>query len=290
MYAITGVTGKVGGEVARTLLAAGKPVRAILRDETKGPAWAALGCETTLASMEDKTSLIRAFTGAEAVFVMVPPLFDPEPGFPEARRLAAALSEALAAARPHKVVYLSTIGADAGEENLLSQHTLLEAALAKTGIPTTFLRPGWFMENAAWDVAPARETGILHSFLTPLDKAFPMVATRDVGRVAAALLQQGWQGNRVVELEGPQRVSPNDMAVTLAGALGRPVRAEALPHNQWEPLFRSQGARHPIPRIRMLDGFNEGWIEFRERGRYATKGTTSLDTAISSLVAASQGA
>ena len=53
MYAITGITGKVGGELARTLLAAGQPVRAIVRDARKGEEWAALGCELALAEMED---------------------------------------------------------------------------------------------------------------------------------------------------------------------------------------------------------------------------------------------
>jgi uncharacterized protein YbjT (DUF2867 family) len=37
MYAVTGITGKVGGKVAQTLLAAGKKVRAVVRDEAKGP-------------------------------------------------------------------------------------------------------------------------------------------------------------------------------------------------------------------------------------------------------------
>ena len=46
MYAITGITGKVGGELARTLLDAGQPVRAVVRDARKGEAWAARGCES----------------------------------------------------------------------------------------------------------------------------------------------------------------------------------------------------------------------------------------------------
>ena len=44
MYAITGITGKVGGTVAQTLLAAGKKVRAVVRDEAKGRLWADKGC------------------------------------------------------------------------------------------------------------------------------------------------------------------------------------------------------------------------------------------------------
>ena len=69
-------------------------------------------------------------------------------------------------------------------------------------MPMVFLRPGWFLENCKWDVAPARENGVIPSFLQPLDKPVPMVATADIGRVAAELLQEARTGRRVVELEG----------------------------------------------------------------------------------------
>ena len=73
--------------------------------------------------------------------------------------------EALTAAKPRKVLCLSTIGADAVHDNLLSQRTMMEAALGELPLPLTILRPAWFIDNAAWDVASARETGLIHSFL-----------------------------------------------------------------------------------------------------------------------------
>jgi NAD(P)H dehydrogenase (quinone) len=45
MYTITGITGKVGGALAQTLLASGQPVRGVVRDARKGEAWASRGCE-----------------------------------------------------------------------------------------------------------------------------------------------------------------------------------------------------------------------------------------------------
>ena len=285
MYAITGITGRVGGELARTLLAEGKPVRAVLRDQAKAAPWAGQGCEVALAEMGDAAGLTRAFAGAEAVFILLPPVFDPAPGYPESRRVIEAVTTALSVARPRKVVCLSTIGADAGQDNLLSQLSLQEAALRQTGLPVTFLRPGWFMENAQWDVPAARDSGILHSFLQPLDKAFPMVATRDVGRTAARLIREDWSGERVVELEGPERVRPTDLAAAFAAVLGRPVQVQAVPRDSWEDLFRSQGMQNPQPRIRMLDGFNEGWIGFRDGGRHAVRGSTPLAEVVAGLVA-----
>ena len=194
------------------------------------------------------------------------------------------LTTALLAARPERVVCLSTIGADAEVDNLLSQRTKLEEALGELDLPVTFLRPGWFMENAVWDVASARDEGVLHSFLQPADKTFAMVATQDIGRLAADLIREQWIGKRVVELEGPARVSPNDLANAFASVLGHPVRVEIVPRANWEGLFRAQGSRNPQPRMRMLDGFNEGWIDFKAEGGNRARGKTPLERVIEALV------
>ena len=284
MFAITGITGTVGGEVARNLLAAKQPVRAVVRDVRKGKAWAERGCDLVCADINEAAALTVAFKGAEAVFVLVPPNFDPSPDFAEARAIAATLSSALDAARPGRVVYLSTIGAQATHTNLLSQHTITEQALRELSLPITFLRPAWFMENSSWDVAPATKKGVISSFLQPLDKPAPMVATADIGRTAAELLQETWNGHRIVELEGPHRVTPKQVAATFASLLGRPVGVEAVPRETWESLFKSQGMKNPIPRIQMLDGFNEGWIEFEGGEAGSRKGSVALETVLRTLI------
>ncbi|WP_144156081.1 NmrA family NAD(P)-binding protein [Paraburkholderia sp. BCC1885] len=283
MYAITGITGKVGGALAHALLAAGQPVRAVVRDASRAQAWAERGCELAIANMDDAAALTAAFKGATGIFILPPSEFDPQPGFPEARIVIDAVNAALDAARPEKVVCLSTIGAQATQSNLLTQRTLMEQALAELPLPVTFLRPGWFMENALWDVSPARDEGVLHSFLQPLDKPVPMIATADIGRVAAQLLQESWSGTRVVEIEGPRRVSPNDLAAAFARVLGHPVRAEAVPRETWNALFVAQGMKHPLPRMQMLDGFNEGWIDFAGDAASVLKGEVELDTVIARL-------
>jgi uncharacterized protein YbjT (DUF2867 family) len=131
MFAITGITGQVGGEVACNLLAARHSVRAVVRDIGKGKAWAERGCDLVTADINDLAALTVAFKGVDGVFVLVPPNFDPSPDFREARSVASTLSSALDAARPGKVIYLSTIGAQATRSNLLTQHTIIEQTLRK---------------------------------------------------------------------------------------------------------------------------------------------------------------
>ncbi len=281
-YAITGITGRIGGGVARALLAAGVPVRAVMRDTTKAARWAADGCGIAIADIADTTALTAAFADTEAVFVLLPADFDPSPGFPERRAIVAALRSALLAARPSRVVCLSSIGAQATTENLLTTLSMMEHALAEMPMPIAFLRPAWFMENCSWDVAPAKELGVISSFLQPLDRRIRMVATADVASVAGQMIRETWTGHRIVELEGPTRVSPNDLAAAFSRRLGKPVRVQAVPRETWPALFASQGMKNPTPRIRMLDGFNEGWIEF-ESGD-AVKGTTTLDDVVKAVV------
>ena len=95
MFAITGITGNVGGEVARNLLAAGRPVRAVVRDVRQGEAWAKRGCDLVGANINEAASLTAAFKGSEGVFVLVPSNFDPSADFCEARTTAATLSSVL---------------------------------------------------------------------------------------------------------------------------------------------------------------------------------------------------
>jgi uncharacterized protein YbjT (DUF2867 family) len=128
----------------------------------------------------------------------------------------------------------------------------------------------------------------VHSFLQPLDHRIPMVATEDIAQTAVELLGQSWDGVRIVELEGPERYSANDVAAALANALHTPVRNEIVPRSTWEELFRSQGMKYPLARIRMVDGFNEGWIDFESGQQGSRKAGTTLQAALESLVSEKQ--
>jgi uncharacterized protein YbjT (DUF2867 family) len=215
---------------------------------------------------------------------MIPSVFDPSPDFREAKAMIATLYEALKTGRPGKVVALSTIGAEATNPNLLNQLGLLERSLSALSQPVTFLRAAWFMENAADDVAAARDKGEIPSYLQPIERAVPMISTEDVGRTVAELLRESWMGIRVEELEANQRVSPKAIAEAFAKALGRNVSVQAVPRSEWETIFRSFGMTNPLPRMQMVDGFNEGWIDFPNRGDGARKGRVTIDQAIAAIV------
>jgi uncharacterized protein YbjT (DUF2867 family) len=184
-------------------------------------------------------------------------------------------------------VHLSSIGAQHDHGlGLIGQLYLLEQQLGRVPIAHAFLRPGWFIENSSRDVAPAREKGVIDSYLQPVDRAVPMVATEDIGRIAAEVLQQQWKGTRVVEIEGPVRVSPLDIAATLGDLLGHPVALNVIPPAQWEATFVAQGTPvdRTATRIEMIAGFNSGWINFAGPPAEHRRGATTLVEALQPLV------
>jgi uncharacterized protein YbjT (DUF2867 family) len=284
MYTVMGITGRVGGVIGHDLLTAGLPLRAIVQDAVRSSRWATLGGEIAVAEHGDVDALTNAFRGSEAVFVMLPPNADPEPDFSHARHLIDAVRQALAATRPKRVVCLSSIGADHDAPSLLTALSMFETAMVSVSLPVTFLRPAWLMENFAWDIAPARERGVFPSYLQPVERAIPMVSTSDVGHFAARAMQDDFHDERIWEIEGPERYSPDDIAAALARALVRDVHAEAVPRAAWDPLFRAQGMRNPLPRIQMLDGFNDDSFHFLDGGQHALRGGVTLNEAIAALV------
>ena len=287
MYAIMGITGKVGGAVARTLLAKGEKVRGIVRSPEKAAEWQEQGVELFKADYDDVDALTAAFTDVGGVFVMVPPNFAPAPDFAETRATLKVLHEALSRALPSKAVYLSSIGAEqASGLGLITSSHLLEETLADLPLSHAFLRAAWFFENSAGDVMSAQNEGKIQFQLNPLDRKFPLVATADIGNVGAETLTQSWTGIRHIEVAGPQGYSPRDIADAFAEAVGRPVEAIAVPRAEWETLWVTQGMPEgrTAPRAEMVDGFNSGWIHFGVPGTEHVDGATPLREVIAQLV------
>lgn len=86
------------------------------------------------------------------------------------------------------------------------------------------------------------------------------------------------------------RLSPNDLAAEFTRVLRRDVRAEVVPRATWETLFKSQGMKNPKPRIQMLDGFNEGWIDIEGDARAIQNGSVQWNTVLREFVARTHAA
>ncbi len=289
-YAIIGITGHVGGTAAQHLLTAGAGVRAVVRSEAKTQPWRDRGAETAIASLDDAAALQAAFEGADGVFLMTPTWFEAEDMFAENTKALDALGHALRQGPAKKVVLLSSIGGHRphGTGAIMK---LRDMEVAFSDLPSvTSVRAGWFMENFAGLVAHVRETGVLPSMLAPLDRVVPMVATADIGATVAEILQSDWSGQRVIELEGPARYSPNDVAAALATVLKRDVKAYELPPSEWHSAYLSWGQtpRSAEAMAEMLQGFNSGVIAYENAWADTVHGVTPLETVLTALAQPAQ--
>lgn len=265
MFVVTGSTGQVGGAVVRALIAQGKQVRALLRDEAKIPAIAAIGAEAFLASVEDASLIEQGFEDAEAVFVMTPPLLQAPDPRTEHMLALAAIKHALLASHVPKVVYLSSIGAQHAEGTgaILKAYDM-EQSFADLGIDAVSIRAAYFMENLLAGYAASKQSGKLPVTLEPMDRAIPMVATQDIGELAAKLMTDGVQGKRIVELEGPRQYSMWDAARVFSQLAGRTIEPVLVPRGERQAMYESfgitPGAAEAL--VEMGDGLNSGNIAF----------------------------
>jgi uncharacterized protein YbjT (DUF2867 family) len=276
MFFVAGITGKVGGAAARLLLEEGHGVRALVRNPARAAEWVAKGVDVRQGDLNDAEALAAALEGVEGAFVMMPPNFAPQPGYPEAKAIVAALAEALDKAKPARVVALSSVGSEKTSGlGLITTTHLLEEGLKDLPCPTALVRAGSFIENALGGLDTAEATGVYYSFYQPIDRAVPTIATVDIGAEVAKLLTGSWSGKKIVELGSP--VTADEMAAGMGEVLGREVKAQAIPREQWAAIIEGFGmpAGTTWAYEEMLDSVNSGWIDFGVAGTESVAGTTT---------------
>jgi len=285
MYAITGITGHVGGAAGSALIKQNLPVKAVVRNPAKGVEWQEKGAVVALAELHDALALEKAFSGADGVFIMTPPLFDSENPLKDHDLMLQALCAALIKAQPKKIVYLSSIGAQhSNGTGAIKKLYNMEKVFNKLSIPTVSIRAAWFMENFFGFIAGAKESGKLQSFLNPTDMVIPMIASCDIGRLVADLLIQEWGGHRIIELEGPCRYSVDDVALIMTYQLQRNVYASAIAENEFANTYQSFGFTKSASLLMaaMNVGFNSKHIVFEAAGTEHMFGNTLLEDAFRS--------
>jgi uncharacterized protein YbjT (DUF2867 family) len=290
MYVIFGAAGKVGQTTAMQLRRASLPVRAVVRDAAQGAALVRMGCEVAIADLRDPVALDRALDGAHGVQMLVPiPQHDSHPA-DTMRATIDITARALAAHRDAHVVALSDYGAELDADTGITMlFHYFEAALRDVSPKLTLLRSAEHVQNWMRVLPVALSSGVLPSFHDPVDKRFPTVSASDVGVVSARLLSDGLDANktRIVSIEGPARVTARDVAQSIENASGRPVKALALPRDQWTATLARAGlsGQHAQLIIELFDAHNAGRIDVQAQAGERAFGATPLDRAVAGMVA-----
>jgi uncharacterized protein YbjT (DUF2867 family) len=282
MYVVTGATGNTGSVIAQALLAKGEKVCVVGRSKERLAPLVSRGAEPFEADLADATALTRVFDGARAVYFMVPP--DPTSSDYRARqdRVVDAGAQALAAARVHYVVSLSSIGADqeSGTGPVVGIHKMESKFNQIPGLNVLHLRAGYFMENTFPQVDVIRNFAMTAGPVRA-DLPLPMIATRDIGAAAAeALLKLDFSGQQTRELLGSRDLSYNEATGIIGAAIAKPDLAYLqLPGSQFIQALTTMGMSQNFAELilEMSDAINDGRMKALEPRSPANTTPTSFE-------------
>lgn len=217
MILVFGATGHVGGAVTRELAAAGRPVRAVVRDAGAARRNLPRGVEAVAGDLGAVDTLRRALAGADSAFLLS--------GYAGIDALVAEMP----AAGVQRVALLSSSAAPTCDmANAVARyHLQSERAVRESGLEWTFLRPNSFMTNTLQWLPQLRDGDLVRAAFA--DVAVSTIDPADVGAVAARALISGELDGRILRLSGPEALRPADRARILGEILGRDLRFEAVP-------------------------------------------------------------
>jgi len=284
-YIVTGATGQVGSAVVDYLIAQSVPVRVIIRSESKAESFRLRNIDMIIADLTDVEALTKGFQGAKAVFAMNPPVYDKPDMQAEATTVSHALASAIKAAKVERVVVLSSVGSERNSKTgcILTTH-ILEKVLKESASQVVMVRCAWFTENwlSAVSAVKSGHSAALGSMLQKLDRKIPHIATNDIGRVVAEYMTKPTDEVDklvIIELEGPEPYSPNDVAKATSAILGKPIPANAMS----EETVRELLGRFGWPKttadnwLEMVQGFDDNTIRWTTDEKVVRiKGTTTL--------------
>lgn len=272
MITVMGASGNVGRVVVEQLLATGEQVRAAGRSPERLASLEAAGAIPVVGDPSDPAFLTGAFRGAIAVQVLMP--IDPTAAdyLAGQQRVAEAIVTALRASGVRHVVAVSSIGADMAEGTgvVAALHELEQRLrpLTAEGVHVLALRSASYFENFAGQIDLARTHGIVADGVD-LDVAVPMIATRDVGTVAAAALRtRDWTGWATRELLGPRDLSYPEATRILGAALGLPqLSYMQLSDADMLAALRVAGVAEPQASllVELSRGLSDGTVAAREQ-------------------------
>ncbi|RUU31968.1 NAD(P)H-binding protein [Mesorhizobium sp. M6A.T.Ce.TU.016.01.1.1] len=262
MIVVTTPTGSIGHQVLDALLDSGEPIRVIARDPSRLSSHTRQRVEVVQGSHGDIDVVNRAFTGADAVFWLVPPDFhaeNVEAAFVDFTRPAC---DAIKSQGVKRVVAVSALGrgtAMAAKAGHVSASLKMDDLIASTGVGYRALTMPSFMDNILRQVKPIKSQGIFFSPIS-MDRKLPTCAIRDIAAVAARLLlDPSWSGQDCVPILGPEDLSFNDMAQIMSQVLGKPVRFEQISFEAFRAGFIERGASEAFAQamVDMLEAKNE---------------------------------
>jgi uncharacterized protein YbjT (DUF2867 family) len=275
-FAVAGVSGNTGAVAAEALLTRGEHIRVLVRDAAEAAPWTARGAESAVVDLADAPSLGRALRGATGAYLLIPPNFT-APNLREFQtQIARSLTASVVESSIEHVVLLSGFAAhrDHGSGPLAGLGDAERLLGAVPGLRLSTIRAAYFYENVVPVLDAVKTAGVLPSFF-PAELPVPMVATRDIGLLAAELLLDP-KSRGVVELGSGLTYA--EIARALGAILGKLVRVDEIAPDAIPAVIASLGFNADLANayVELVTGMRSGTLAF-EGGHRHVEARTSLD-------------
>lgn len=233
---LTGANGRTGRAILAAMAHAKIPVRALIRDEAQAPALHQIGAtEHVVADLDDTPSLVAAMRGVGKVLHIGPPMH------PRETEITRSL---IAAAQDEGVDHFIYYSVMHPLSRTIRHHRLkldAEEALIDSGLPHTILQPSRYMQHLEPIWSAVVNDGV-HAMPFSTSRKFSVVDLVDLADACAAVAGTDRYLYGTYELAGPDALSQDDMAATIAQVLDRPVKAVAVPFDTLREKARMAGA------------------------------------------------
>src|SRR5271169_4064312 len=284
-YVILGASGNTGSIIANFLLSKGEKVRVVGRDVGRLQSFVRKGAEAFSAEVNDAAALTKAFGGARAAYLMLPPLHSRE----EQERQSDAIAKAVKDSGLRYAVHLSSYGAHVPEGTgpVTGLHSSEEKLNAISNLNILHLRAAYFMENNLAAIDMIHGMGLFGHALLP-DLKLPMIATRDVGDYAAQrLLDLDFSGKQTRELLGERDLTMAEATAAIARGIGRPdLRYEQFSYDQVQQVLTQAGfsPKKAAVYIEMFQSINAGLLAAQEPRSPQNSTPTSFETFVQDVL------
>jgi uncharacterized protein YbjT (DUF2867 family) len=278
VYVILGGGGNTGSIIANFLLSKGEKVRVVGRDAERLQHFVRKGADAFTADVSDAVALTKAFSGARAAYLMLPPLNSRE----EQERQSDAIAKAVKDSGLRYAVHLSSYGAHVpkGTGPVAILHSSEQKLNGITGLNVLQLRAAYFMENNLAAIDMIQGMGMFGHALLP-DLKLPMIATRDVGAYAAQrLLDLDFSGKQTCELLGARDLSMAEATAVIARGIGKPdLRYEQFPYDLVQQVLEQMGMpqKKAAVYIEMFEAINAGLLAAQEQRSTENSTPTSFE-------------
>jgi uncharacterized protein YbjT (DUF2867 family) len=218
---ITGSLGNISRPLATQLIAEGQDVTVISSNAEKSAEITQLGAHAAIGSVSDENFLINAFTGADLVYLMVPPDFSASNFRAYIKSVGQHYANAVKATGVKKVVLLSSIGAhlDQGTGPIAGLHDVEQIFDTLENLDLLILRPAFFYNNFYANIDLIKHMGIIGSNYGA-DQAIVLVDPKDIAAAAANKIKEGFSGKSILYIASDKR-KLSEVALALGTAIGK---------------------------------------------------------------------